>query len=141
MSLSHFLYQPATEFSGSEKWGAGPTGVALVQNGPLTYGLLFNHIWDFAGEDDRADINNTFLQPFCRYSTPTAWTYSLTTESLYSWESEEWSVPLNATISKLARLGKMPVQFKGGLRYWADSPESGPEGVGFKLGIVFLLPK
>jgi len=56
------LFPTATDdLLGSEKWGLGPTGVVLKQSGPLTYGMLANHIWDVAGEDDRADINNTFL--------------------------------------------------------------------------------
>lgn len=136
------LFPTATDdLLGSEKWGLGPTGVVLTQKGPWTYGMLANHIWDVAGDDDRADINNTFLQPFLSYTTPTAWTFSLQTESTYSWENEEWSVPINFIVSKLTKLGKLPVQYKAGLRYWADSPDSGPEGLGFKLGIVFLLPK
>lgn len=126
---------------GSDKWALGPTGVILKQSGPWTYGMLANHLVDVAGDDDRADINNTFLQPFVSYTTPTAWTYTLQTESTYSWENEEWSVPINFAVSKLTRLGQLPVQYKAGLRYWADSPDSGPEGWGCKLGIVFLLPK
>lgn len=126
---------------GSDKWALGPTGVVLKQNGPWTYGMLANHLVDVAGDDERADINNTFLQPFVSYTTPTAWTYTLQTESTYSWENEEWSIPINFAVSKLTKLGKLPVQYKAGIRYWADSPDSGPEGWGFKLGIVFLLPK
>ena len=136
------LFPTATDdLLGGEKWGLGPTGVVLKQSGPFTYGMLFNHIWDVAGDDARADINNTFLQPFVSYTTPTAWTYTLQTESTYSWETEKWSVPINFAMSKLTRLGKLPVQYKAGVRYWADSPDSGPEGWGFKIGIVFLLPK
>jgi hypothetical protein len=136
------LFPTATnDLLGSEKWGLGPTGLILKQSGPFTYGMLFNHIWDVAGDDNRADISNTFLQPFVSYTTPTAWTYALQTESTYSWETENWSVPINFAISKLTKLGKLPVQYKAGVRYWADSPNSGPEGWGFKVGIVFLLPK
>ena len=36
---------------GGEKWGAGPTAVALVQHGPWTVGFLGNHVWSFAGDD------------------------------------------------------------------------------------------
>jgi len=35
---------------GEEKWGAGPTALALRQHNGWTYGALFNHIWSFAGE-------------------------------------------------------------------------------------------
>src|SRR5436305_1790652 len=53
---------------GPDKWGAGPTGVALVQKGPWTTGVLWNHIWSFAGDNNDADINQTFVQPFVAYS-------------------------------------------------------------------------
>ena len=77
------------EFLGSEKWGAGPTAVALQQIGPWTYGGLTNHIWSFAGDDDRSDVNRTFLQPFFNYTTKQATTIFLTSESTYDWETEE----------------------------------------------------
>ncbi|MCK7494505.1 MAG: hypothetical protein MZW92_27560 [Comamonadaceae bacterium] len=43
----------------------------LKQESGFTYGLLFNHIWSFAGDDDRADVSATFLQPFLSYTTKT----------------------------------------------------------------------
>jgi hypothetical protein len=51
----------------SDKWGLGPTGVALKQDGPWTYGLLANHIWAVGGRDLRADVSSTFVQPFLSY--------------------------------------------------------------------------
>ncbi len=74
-----------------DKWGAGPTFVALKQQGPWTYGGLANHIWSYAGNDERGDISATFLQPFLAYITPSAWTFTLQTESTYDWENEQWS--------------------------------------------------
>ena len=38
---------------GSEKWGSGPTGVVLRQQGAWTYGALANHFWSFAGDGQR----------------------------------------------------------------------------------------
>ena len=49
---------------GQEKWGAGPTAVVLKQEKGWTYGALANHIWSFAGDDDRPDVSATFLQSF-----------------------------------------------------------------------------
>ncbi|MCZ0964617.1 transporter, partial [Paracoccus benzoatiresistens] len=97
-----FLLPTASdELLGTGKWGAGPTGVVLVQRGPWTVGGLANHLWSFAGDEDRADVNRTFLQPFASYTTPEAWTFTLQTESTYDWETEQWSVPVNAVASKL----------------------------------------
>jgi len=124
-----------------DKWGAGPTAVALKQDHGWTYGVLANHIWSFAGSDSRADISVTFLQPFLSYTTPTAWTFGLNTESTYDWENEQWSVPINATVSKVTKIGSQLVSVGGGLRYWADSPDSGPEGLGVRLTFTLLFPK
>ena len=75
--------------------------VALKQQGSWTYGMLANHIWSVAGDDDRADINSTFVQPFLAYVTSTHTTFSLNTESTYDWESEEWSVPINFMVAQM----------------------------------------
>jgi hypothetical protein len=125
---------------GGEKWGAGPTGVALKQEGPWTYGILFNHIWSFAGEDDRADVSRTFLQPFVSYTTKTFTSFGLNTESTYDWEGEEWNVPINAFVQQLLKIGKQPIALQVGGRYYADSPSGGPEW-GLRFQIQFLFPK
>ena len=126
---------------GSGKWGAGPTAVVLTQRGPWTVGALANHIWSFAGDDDRSNISSTFLQPFVSYTTPEAWTFTLNTESTYNWEADEWSVPLNFQVSKLVVIDKQPISLFAGLRYWAESPDSGPDGVGVRAGVTLLFPK
>lgn len=137
-----FLLPTASDdLLGTGQWGAGPTGVVLVQRGPWTVGGLANHIWSFAGDDDRADVNRTFLQPFASYTTPDAWTFTLQTESTYDWETEDWAVPINAVASKLTRIGKQPISLAAGVRYWAESPESGPDGWGVRLGATFLFPR
>lgn len=137
-----FLVPTATDdLLGSEKFGIGPTLVVLKQAGPWTIGILANHIWSVAGDDDRVDISSTFLQPFVAYTTKDAWTFTLNTESSYDWKGEQWSVPVNAQVTKLLRFGKQPVSIGGGVRYWAESPESGPEGFGGRLIITFLFPE
>ena len=68
-------------------------------------------------------------------------TLGLNTESTYDWESEEWFIPINLTVQQLVRLGKLPVQFGGGLRYWADSPDGGPQDWGARVQVTFLFPK
>ena len=131
------------EFLGTtgEKWGAGPTVLALQQQGPWTFGLLANQIWSFAGEEGRADINLGFVQPFISYITKTKSTIGLNTESTYDWENDQWSVPVNATVSQLLKVGSQIMQVSVGARYWVESPDSGPEGVGLRAGVTFLFPK
>ena len=124
-----------------EKWGAGPTAVALKQSGPWTYGALVNHIESFAGDSDRGDISSTFLQPFISYGTPKGVTYALNMESTYDWEADDASVPVNLMVNKVSRIGGQMIQYGAGIRYWAESTEGGPEGLGFRLNFVLLFPK
>jgi hypothetical protein len=42
-------------------------------------------------------------------------------------EPKEWSVPVNFTISQLFTVGNQPFEMGVGARYWADSPDNGPE--------------
>ena len=129
-----FLLPTATDdLLGAEKWGTGPTAVALKQVGPWTYGGLVNHIESIAGD--------SFLQPFLSYVTPRQTTFSLNLESTYDWEREDWSVPINFNVSQLLRFGNQLVQIGVGMRYWASSPEAGPEGWGVRFNLVLLYPR
>ncbi|MGB5170742.1 MAG: hypothetical protein WBN69_04875 [Eudoraea sp.] len=129
---------PTSSDVSSDTWGAGVTGLVLKQKNGWTYGALASQLWDVSGD---VEINATYLQPFLAYTTPTAWTYALNTESTYDGVTDEWSVPINATVSKLVKVGKQPISLQGGVRYWADSPDSGPEGWGLRFQVTFLFPK
>lgn len=125
---------------GGEKWGAGPTAVILKQQGPWTYGALANHLWDVAGEDSRASVNATLLQPFVSYITPTKTTFSLNTETTYDWHNDQWIVPANFVVSQLFKIGDQPMQAFIGARYYVETPTAGPEW-GLRFGLTFLFPK
>jgi len=136
-----YLGTATDDLLGAEKWGAGPTAIALTMRGPLTMGVLANHVWSFAGDDDRDDINNTFVQPFVAYTWPSAWTVSVQSETTYNWEIEKWSVPINVAVAKLVKLGQLPVSLSAGVGYWLESPNNAPGGWRFRLQANFVLPK
>ena len=125
---------------GTEKFGAGPTFIALQQKGALTYGGLVNHIWSYAGEGSRRDVNATFINPFVSYITPSKTTFSLSPELTYDWDSEQWTAPVNFTISQLCKFGKQPVSLSFGARCYFDGPDGGPEW-GIRAGVTFIFPK
>lgn len=124
----------------SDTWAAGITGIVLKVQGPWTYGALANHLWDVES-NPTTPTSSTFIQPFAAYTTPNAWTYTVTSESLYDWKAEEWSVPINFSVSKLAPMGGVPVNWQAGVGYWASSPTNGPEGWRFRLQAQIVIPK
>ena len=137
------LYPTASEdLLGGEQWGVGPTALALTQRGPWTAGALFNHIWSVDGEDDRADISTTLLQPFLSYIVQkTKTTFGVNTESTYDWEGEAWAIPVNLTVAQMFKIGPQIMQLQLGARYWAESPDGGPEDWGARAQLTFLFPK
>jgi hypothetical protein len=122
------------------KWGAGFTFLALYQPGPWTFALLSNHVWSFAGLSGRPNVNNTFLQPVISYAASDGWTFGINAQSTYNWVSNQWSVPLQATVSKLLRVGRLPMSIAAGPKYWVESPEGGPHGWAAVATVTFILP-
>jgi hypothetical protein len=134
------LWPTATDSAlGSGKWGAGPTALALQQRNGWTYGALANHIWSYGGWGDN-EVNATFLQPFVSFTTKKFTTFGLNTESTYDWANSQWTVPLNASVSQLIKIGKQPVQFSLGAKYYAEKPDGGPDW-GIRFVVTFLFPK
>lgn len=125
---------------GTEKWSVGPTGILVLQEGAWTLGILANHLWSVAGDDDRSDVNATYAEPFLAYTTSSAWTCALNAESTYDWDAEELGVPVNLTLEKVLDLGGRLMQFGVGVRYWAEETEAGPEGWGLRFDLTFLFP-
>jgi hypothetical protein len=135
------LYPTATdETLGGRKWGAGPTAVLLKQQSGFTYGLLGNHLWSFAGSSDRNEVNVTFLQPFLSFTTKSYTTFGVNTESTYDWTGKQWTVPINATITQLLKIGGQPLTLQLGYRYYAEAPTNGPSW-GLRFAVTLLFPK
>ncbi len=129
---------------GGQKWGAGPTAIALKQKGPWTYGALIGHIWSFAGSGNRGDVSVTNIQPFVAHTWPSSITLSANLESAYNHEAssgQEWSVPINVQLSKVVKAGNQLMSVKGGIRYWADGPDGGAEDFAFRFELALLFPR
>lgn len=91
--------------------------MALKQERGWTLGILANHVWSVAGDNNRQDINATFLQPFLAFTTKTYTSFSVNTESTYDWTTEQWSVPLNFAVTQLFKIGPQIMSLPLGARY------------------------
>ncbi|MFO0829687.1 MAG: hypothetical protein U0572_16220 [Phycisphaerales bacterium] len=124
----------------TENLGFGPTFVVLRQDHGWTYGMLANQIWSVAHSDDRQEVSSTFIQPFLSYTWPTATSLTLNTETSYDWTGDTWTVPINLMVSQVTKIGDQRVQFQFGGRYYATSPDGGPEW-GLRLNVTLLFPR
>ena len=65
-----------------------------------------------AGDDDRADVNSTFLQPFLAKGLGKGRTATINVESTYDFEGEAWNVPVNLMYSKVSKTGEPVAQLR-----------------------------
>ena len=105
----------------------------------MTWGALVNHVWSYAGSGSQ-DVSATFFQPFVSYNTKTATTFFLQAETTYDWKQDQWSVPINAGVNQLLKIGTQRIQLGLGGRYWAETPRGGPDW-GLRLNFVLLFPR
>ena len=137
-----FLLPAATNSAlGSEKFGIGPSVVALTQPGPWTIGVLYNSIWSTSGANDREDVNQTFLQPFANYNLGSGLSVGVSMEASGNWNADQtWTAPLLFNVSKVTLLGKRPVSLSAAAGPMVASPDAGASWR-FRLAATFLFPR
>lgn len=126
---------------GTSQTGVGVSAVGLIMKSPWTAGLLTYNTWSAGGSAVNGTANNLYYQPFVAFVTPGAWTYSLNTQSTFNWDARRAENPLNATVSKLVKIGEVPVSFQVGARYYLSSVPGGPSGWGARASMTFIFPK
>jgi hypothetical protein len=128
---------------GSEKWSAGPTGVILVQPKWGTYGGLVRQLWSFAGDDDRASVNQTLIEPFLNYNLDKGWYLISDMIIIANWQadsSNRWTVPLGGGVGKLLKIGNQAINVRTEAYYNVEKPDSAPDWQ-WGFTVQFLFPK
>lgn len=137
-----FQFPTATDDAlGSDKWSAGPTAAALTIRGPWVAGALVNHLWSFAGDDDRADVNQTLIQPIVNYNLPGGWFLSSVPYITANWEKDgddRWTVPIGIGVGKVHRFGTQPVSLQLTPYYNVVRPDDAAEWtLQFRINLLF----
>ena len=127
---------------GTEKFGLGPSVVALVQPGKWTVGALWNQIWSVDGANDRDDVNQMYLQPFANYNVGQGLAVGALIESSTNFEAddEQWTSYLLFSVSKVTLLGKRPVSFGAVAGPAVASPTGRPDWR-LRFAATFLFPR
>ena len=129
---------------GSGKWSLGPTIVALKQTGEVSFGALWNQTWSFAGDENRPDVNQMFLQPFLSYQATHSLTLTVQSEMTANWnapnDDDTWTIPINVVAAKLATFGPFPASYQAGFGVFPVHPDIGPTWK-LRAAIVLLFPR
>ena len=141
--LGAAVYMPTAtdDHLGTDQWGAGPTAAIINQTGQWTVGGLWHHLSKVSGDSRADDINFSYFQPFVVYTTKTATSFVLNTESTYDFEADDYEIPVNFQVLQIVPVGEQIFQVGVGARYFASHFEDGPRGFGLRATFNILLPK
>jgi hypothetical protein len=115
---------------GSGKWSAGITAVALTLPKWGNMGILGRHLWSFAGERNRSDVNQSLIEPFVNYNLDSGWFLITDMVITANWEastSQRWTVPVGGGIGRIFNIGSQPINSRVEVYYNAIRPDSAPE--------------
>jgi hypothetical protein len=135
-----FLIPTATNtYLGTGKFGIGPTAVILKQANGFTYGALLNQIWSVAGQSDRPDISQLFVQPFFTYNWKSGAGIGIVGSITQDWESKTNVSTITLPLSGITKFGKQIIQLAVG----PQIPISGPNKAdfGWRAQLVLIFPK
>ncbi len=137
-----FLIPTATnDFLGTKKIGAGPTVIVLQQKNGWTYGALVNQIWSVAGDADRSDVNQMYIQPFITHNWKSGAGLTVNSETTFNWEANTTNAYINIMAGGLTKLGNQLVQLQIGPRIQVAAPEGARSPFGIRSAIIFVFPK
>ena len=130
---------------GTGKWSAGPSIVVLKMTGDWVIGALAQNVWDFAGDNDRASVNQFLMQPFINYNFPHIPGRYLSFSPIITanWEAsnkDTWTVPIGGQIGQIFRWGKQPINVSAGAYYNVEKPQFASDW-SLRLQWTFLFPK
>lgn len=137
------LIPTATEDeTGADKWAAGPAAVYInLKTKGFMWGGLAYAYWDFAGDDDRADVSQYYIQPIANKYLPGGWYVGLQDVPWsYNDETDEWNLPIGPRVGKVTKIGNQSVNIFGGV-YYNNEETTGTAEWTYKLSLSLLFPQ
>jgi hypothetical protein len=135
------LYYPATDSTlGATKWGSGPSiGLVHKDAGPWVFGLVTNNIWTFNGAGSNA-TNEFLFNPFISYHFGDGWALASSPEITANWiaNGNKWTVPVGGGVSKVIRLGELPLKLEVAAYYNAIRPTASQDPWQLQATLTFV---
>jgi hypothetical protein len=126
---------------GTKKWGVGPTALVLKQFNGWTLGALANQIWSFAGDANRSNVNQMFVQPFMSYNWKSGAGLGLMSEITQNWTLSTTSAYIIPSITAVTKLGSQIVSLVIGPRFQIAAPDESKADFGVRAAVLLVFPK
>ena len=137
-----FLVPIATnDMLGTKKFGIGPTALILKQSHGWTVGGLVNQIWSVAGDANRSDVNQMFIQPFFSYNWKSGAGVSVNTEITRNWTAANTAAFIIPALTAVTKMGTQIVSFAVGPRIQVAAPSGAKADLGVRAAVTLVFPK
>jgi len=124
------LFPTATKPAfGADKWGAGPSGVVVWTPGSWVTAIVLSNTWSFAGNEERADVNQLYSQLVANLNLGSGWYVTSAPVITANWNAESgdrWTVPLGGGAGRSFRIGSLPNDLRVQAFGYLAKPEDGP---------------
>ncbi|NDR58746.1 hypothetical protein [Aliiruegeria sabulilitoris] len=132
----------AEDETGSGKWSAGLANVLFnFKNPNFQWGYLLTWQASFAGDEDRADVNNAAFQPLVIAQLGKGWYARSTAIWTYDFETDNYNVPLGLGLGKVIKTDRAIVNVFVEPQYSVASSGDGLPEWGVFAGVNFQFPK
>lgn len=128
---------------GSGKWSVGPSLVFVWQPSKWTIDVIFRQLWSFAGNNERPDVNQFYLQPLVAYNLHKGWALATMPVITANWDKidgEKWLVPLGGGFNKIFKINKTPVLLMCHYYHHIAKPVLAPSSE-LRVQLSFILAK
>jgi hypothetical protein len=140
-----FIFPTASsDYTGQGKWQVGPAALVGYLSKKWVLGALVQNWTSFGGSGDQ-DVNQMNLQPIAAYFLPNGWSIGYSGNVLANWKADKdgdvWTIPLGLSVSKVVKLGKLPVRIALAGQYMVHHPDVGGQKWNIQLNVVPVIPK
>jgi len=128
---------------GSGKWSAGPAVRIAYNSGPWHFGFLAGNLSSFAGDENRADVNQLLIRGLIRRKLTKDWFLKYSPIITANWNAESdqrWLVPLGGGVGKTFKLFSKPANLSLEAYSNVIKPDGAPDSM-FRIALTLPIPR
>ena len=122
----------------ADQYRLGPEFL-VAKIGKKAYWAVFpSHQWDVSGGD--AGYSTSQLELFGGFYLPNAWTVYTDSKLSYDWKGDQATIPLNLSVRKVTKFGKLPIKVDLGVDYFVESNDAFGQDWAVSLTVSPIVP-
>lgn len=127
-----------SQFLTSDQWSGGPTLVMNFAGGPFAFNFYGHQLWSFAGDSDRAEVNESYLEPSISFTSQNAFSLNFAAEHTIDNERNANLGYGTVTASQVVRIYDQRVRFLLGYKHSYNGPDELKYDWGLRGAITFV---